>query len=391
MQCNFCGTFLPVGAKHCPFCGAPVSQPGPLQESLSPPPVSQADRTVRAGPSNLQAERVMPAEPYDPPVPLASSANAYPPPPYYANSQQPPYVVPQPPPSPPQRQPPRSGRGLSRGMIALIVLALLLMCGGVGLIYYTTVSHPAQLHAQATATAQTQQTREAQATAQANAQATGTAVAYANATATAQAQATAEVVATATALQNIYNSATAGAPALNDALSGNTASNWDEDQAQGGGGCTFTGGAYHASLFSRGFYFPCFARNTNFSDLAFQVQMTITQGDAGGLIFRANSSANKFYIFLLGSDGTYDLFISQDNNHSLELAYGSSPAIHKYAGHTNLITAIARGNNIYLYVNKQYISSVSDATYKSGQIGVFAEDRTNPTNVAFSNAQVWKL
>ena len=169
--------------------------------------------------------------------------------------------------------------------ILLIVLALLIMFSGFGLIYYSTVYHPNQLHMQATATVQTQQTRVAQSTATANAQATGTAVAIANATATAQAQATANAVATATALQNIYNSATQGGPVLNDSLSSNTGSNWEEDQAQGGGGCAFTGGAYHASIDQKGFYFACAAQNTNFTNFAYQVQMTITKGDAGRISF----------------------------------------------------------------------------------------------------------
>ena len=98
------------------------------------------------------------------------------------------------------------------------------MFSGFGLIYYSTVYHPNQLHVQATATVQTRQTEVAQTTVTANAQATGTAVAIANATATAQAQATAAAVATATALQNIYNSATQGSPVLNDSLSFNTGS-----------------------------------------------------------------------------------------------------------------------------------------------------------------------
>ena len=341
------------------------------------------------------------AGPYTPP-PASSSPNvygpsAYPPtpaqPPYYAGSQQPPYAALQQPfPPPPQQPPKRARRGLSRGMtILLIVLALLIMASGIGLIYYSAVYHPAQLHAQATGTAQTMHTAEARATALANAQATGTAVAIANATATAQAQATAQTVATATALQNIYNSATSGTPALNDALAGNSGSGWDEDQAQGGGGCAFTGGAYHASLFSKGFYFPCFARNTNFSNFAFQVQMTITKGDVGGLIFRANSSANKFYAFRLGTDGLFDLFVAKYSAHTTDLSYGNSSAIKRDAGQTNLLTVIARDSNIYLYVNKQYVGSVSDGTYQSGQIGLFVSDRTNSTDVAFSNAQVWKL
>lgn len=291
-----------------------------------------------------------------------------------------------------QEQATQPGPGLSRGMtILLIVLALLIMSFGIGLIYYSIVYRPAQLHAQATATTQALQTREVQGTATAGTQATGTAVAFAHATATTQVQATAEVQGTATALQNIYTSATSGSPTLSDSLAGNNGSGWDEDQAQGGGGCGFTGGAYHASLYSKGFYFPCFAQNTNFGDLAYQVQMTIIRGDYGGLIFRAKSTASKFYVFRLESDGIYDLFVSQDNNHTTELSYGNSPAIHKYAGHSNLLAVVARGNNMYLYINKQYVSTVSDDTYKSGQIGVFAEDHTNPTDVAFSNLQIWKL
>jgi hypothetical protein len=275
--------------------------------------------------------------------------------------------------------------------ILLIVLALLIMFSGFGLIFYSTVYRPNQLHMQATATVQTLQTREAQGTATANTQATGTAVAIANATATAQAQATADVIATATALQNIYTSATSGSPVLSESLGFNTGSNWEVDQAQGGGGCGFSGGAYHASVDTKGFYFACAAQNTNFANFALQVQMTITAGNAGGVFFRGNRSASQFYLLGFGSDGTFDLFLSKSQNGGKDLNFGSSPAIKKGAGQTNLVTVVARGSNIYFYVNKQYAGSVNDNTYKSGQIGVFADSHTTATNVAFKNVQVWKL
>ncbi|HCP75134.1 MAG TPA: hypothetical protein DIU08_10885, partial [Ktedonobacter sp.] len=207
----------------------------------------------------------------------------------------------------------------------------------------------------------------------------------------AQAQATANVIATTTALQNIYTSATNGSPALHDSLSANTGSNWEEDQAQGGGGCAFTGGAYHASIDQKGFYFACAAQNTNFSNFAYQVQMTITKGDAGGVFFRGNRSASKFYLLSFARDGTYDLFVSKDQNHSTDLSFGNSSAIKQSLGQANLITVILRGNTIYFYVNKQYAGSVNDSTYKSGQIGVFVDAHTTATDVAFTNAQVWKL
>jgi hypothetical protein len=295
-----------------------------------------------------------------------------------------------PPPVLPRR--PQRRAGLSRGMtILLVILALLIMSSGFALIYYSTVYHPNQLHMQATATSQTSQTMVARVTATANAQATATAVAIVNATATAQAQATANVIATATALQNIYTSATQGTPALSESLGFNTGSNWDEDQAQGGGGCSFTGGAYQASLYSKGFYFTCIANHTNFSNFAFQVQMKIIRGDSGGLVFRGNNAAAKFYVLRVGRDGTYDLFTTKDMTHSTSLAYGNSPSINKNLGQGNLLAVIARGSSIYFYINKQYVGSMTDGTYQSGQIGVLAEDNTNPTDVAYSNLQVWKL
>ena len=431
MQCTSCGATIPPGAKHCPSCGTPVYDasafqetsrpspqfpsgqtppggsyaPGTYQEAVLPPTNSSSDRTVQAGSSQPGSSMVPPPNSYGQP--------SYPPQPPYAAPQQPsqpPYVAPQQPPmyagSPPpsfnQQQtapfqqptppPAQPKRGLPRiALIAAVLVAVILIAGGVSLIYYTTVYRPNQLHAQATATAQTTQTMIARATGTANAQATGTAVAISNATATANAQATANVQGTATALQSIYTQATNGNPALNESLATNTNSNWDVDQAQGGGGCAFTGGAYHASLLAKGFYFPCIAQNSNFGNFAFQVQMNITSGDYGGLIFRGNTSAAKFYSFRVGHDGSYSLFVSTDNTHSSGLLAGNSPLLKQGTGQTNLITVIARDTNLYFYANKQYLGSISDSTFKSGQIGFFAEDNTNPTDVAFSNLQVWQL
>lgn len=407
MQCSSCSTTLPPGARNCPACGTavyasspteetflslpgsrpesalPASSspyaPGPYQKSVQPLPATQPGNSFQAGPYTPGQPAAPLPNPYE--QPGYSSAQQ---PPLYLGSQQPPYT---PPPLPPT-QPQKARQGLSRGVIILlIVLALLIMFSGFGLIYYSTVYHPNQLHMQATATAQTLQTRAATA----NAQATGTIVAMANATATAQAQATANVIATATALQNTYSSATQGSPVLNDSLSFNTGSNWEEDQAQGGGGCAFTGSAYHASVDQKGFYFACAAQNTNFTNFAYQVQMTITKGDAGGVFFRGNCSAFHFYLLSIAQNGTFDLFISKDQNHSSDLNFGNSPAIKKGRGQTNLISVVVRGNSIYFYVNKQYAGSVINNTYTSGQIGVFVDAHTTATDVAFKNAQAWKL
>ncbi|GAC1559007.1 MAG: hypothetical protein NVS2B2_18500 [Ktedonobacteraceae bacterium] len=306
--------------------------------------------------------------------------------------QTPMYGTPLPPPLTPYPPQPQAKKALSRGIIALIlILTLLLVSSGVGLIYYSAVARPAQLHAQATATVQTILTNDARSTAIANTQATGTAVAFSNATATAQAQVTAQAQATVTALQAIYTQATQGTPALSSSLAAQDNNNWDVNDTTDGGGCGFNGGTYHSTLFSKNFYFPCFARSTNFSNFAFQVQMTINQGDEGGLVFRGNSDLAQFYLFSIDQKGTYRLYVSKDSTHNTSIAQDTSAAIKTGTGQSNTLTVIAKGGTLYLYINKHYIGSASDSTYSSGMLGVFASNASTTTDVSFSNAQVWTL
>jgi hypothetical protein len=265
------------------------------------------------------------------------------------------------------------------------------MGSGFWLIYYTTVSHPAQLRVQATATIQARSTTEANVAGTAAAQTTGTAVAQAKIAATAVAQQTAQAQATATAFQNLYTKSTAGAPDLDSTLSAQDGANWDVYDAVGGGGCAFSGGSLHASVMQKNYYVPCFASNSNYSNMAFQAQMTIVSGSEGGLIFRGNQTTSQFYIFRVSQDGSYSLYVSKDDKTSTAIVDDSSTAIKKGVGQTNLVTVIAKGSNIYLYINKHYVGSVSDTSYTGGKIGIFGSNSSNATDVAFNNVQVWPL
>jgi hypothetical protein len=363
--------------------GNPPAQSGFSQGNITETPFSAPTEQIPS-PRLPNTEHITGTAPADYGLPGYAPQQSYfpPPTPYYAppsapyydtsSSAQPPY---------PQQwdQPPRVTR--SKKMLALLAALLLIpMLGGFGLLYYVQVARPAQLHAQATATV-----------AAANAHATGTAQAYASATASANAQATAQVVATATARQAIFNQATAKTPALTSALAEQDGAEWDVYRAQGGGGCAFTAGALHASVFQQQFYVPCFAQATNFSNFAFQVQMTIVKGDEGGLIFRANDATSKFYLFRIGRDGYYSLNVSKDSDHNMPIAFDSTTAIKTSLGQPNLLTVVAQGKNIYLYINKQFVGSAVDSTYTGGKIGVFAADHTAATDVAFTNARVWTL
>ncbi len=329
--CTNCGTLLPSGGPICPTCGQKIFD------------TSSSSRSVET----------------------KTVAGSYGPPPMQYQSLS------------PQKE-------LSRTTTILLgVLALLVMSSGFGLIYYTTVAHPAQLQAQATTTVQTILTSNAQS----RVQATGTAQALVHATATSQAIAQA----TSTALQSIYTSSTSGTPVLNSSLAFQDGNGWDLYDAVGGGGCHFSGGALHSSIFQKNFYVPCFAQTTNFGNFAFQVLMTITQGDEGGLIFRANDIASRFYYFRVARDGTYGLNISKDEKNSTPLIEDNNSAIKTALGQPNLLTVVAQGSNIYLYINKQFVGSTNDNRYGAGKIGIFAGNNGNATDVAFTNAQVWTL
>jgi hypothetical protein len=280
-------------------------------------------------------------------------------------------------------------------IILLIVLVLVLLAGS-GLIYFVGVYQPQKMHADATATVNAQITSTAQANASATANVLATSTAQANATATAHASATAAASATATAYQAILSQATSGTAALNDSLSAPSSNNWDQLSASNStqsGSCAYAGGAYQSSMPTKGYFQPCYAEAPTFSNFAYQVQMTIKQGDEGGILFRADTTNSKFYLFRITQSGAYDLFVYIDNQgtHAKNLLSNSTSLFKQGLNQSNTITVIAQGGNLYFYINGQYIDNVNNTTLNSGKIGVFGESNTNSTVVAFSNAEVWKL
>jgi serine/threonine protein kinase len=261
---------------------------------------------------------------------------------------------------------------LSTAMIIVLAAALLLIVGG-SVFAYSGVYLPYQ--------------RQVQATAAVNAQITETAQAYAKATTTARAQATA----TRTALMDVYTQATSGTPTISDPLNAPDNYGWTRSNSSGGK-CDFVDGAYHSRA-QVGYFSSCYAAATNFTDLAFQVEMTIISGTSGGIIFRGQTSGT--YNFYVNTDGTYNLLKINDNGQSLiptPLRSGSSAAIHTGLNQMNVLTVVTHGSTFYLYVNKQFVNTASDDSYKSGEIGVGANSSdTSGTEAVFRNVQVWQL
>src|SRR5258708_20073101 len=78
--------------------------------------------------------------------------------------------------------------------------------------------------------------------------------------------------------------------------------------------CQFTGGAYHAIEPQKGNFHTCFAQSTDFSNFVYEVQLTISTGDYGGIVFCADSTHLKFYYFSIGRDGHFYFSSFVDGN-----------------------------------------------------------------------------
>ena len=134
----------------------------------------------------------------------------------------------------------------------------------------------------------------------------------------------------------------------------------------------------------------CNAEATTFSDLAYQVQMTILKGDRGGLFFRQVGAQGPYYYFSITLTGSYELDASTGKNLTI-LRKGTNPAIKAGLNQANVLAAVAQGSVIDLYVNAQHIAQIRDTISSTGLIGVAADASHQPAEVAFSNVQVWAL
>ena len=173
-----------------------------------------------------------------------------------------------------------------------------------------------------------------------------------------------------------------------DSLTGPSALNWDTLAFSAEGSCGYTTGSYHATMAQTDFFTSCMAENTHYSNVLFQVRVTIQSGsgnDSGGLLFR--SSGNSGYRLRIGLDGSYDLVTPTQT-----LVSGTSSAIKTGVGQTNLVAIAAHGSTIDIYVNKMPVATLMDTTFSAGRIGVMGVDFSSvPVNVSFSNAQIWLI
>lgn len=267
--------------------------------------------------------------------------------------------------------------GSSRRSRMLVALVALLIIGSVLSLFFTAYL-PNQQHIQATATARGYATTTARS----------------RATSSAVARATVQVQSTVTAQQALYTQATVGKPTLNDSLQSSNNSDWDaatytDSHKRTIGACNYANGSYFSQA-QTSYFIRCLAEASDYGNLTYQVRITVVDGQTGGLLIRANANGSGYY-FSVSMDDSYSLqkvaVDSNGNSVNTVLVSGNSTAIKR--GQTNLLTIIARGSIMYLYINKHYVDQATDTTYRSGRIGIYADGDTENARVVARAAQVW--
>jgi serine/threonine protein kinase len=365
-------TFLPSGTGYVP--PQPMIPVTPSPSSFSQE-ISQTHRSVSTGsdPSLPIAKPIYTNQPEiiqpGPTEPIFTFATQ--PQPVAIAPRQPPEAV-----SPALLDTSSTGkhRSLSRGrMVLLLALALLVIAGGTGFFYLFYTNQIVTTRTNVLATAQ----------------AIGTSTAQANASAAAQAMAAATTTVIA-ANPNPYPPG-GGTLALYDTLLiENIGSNWDSGSIN----CAFTGNGYHVTAINITHSQICTAESTNFSNFVYEVRMNILQGDVGGVLFRADSSNYKYYLFFVARNGYYNFFVCTGKICNSLVASAFSSAIKQGLNQTNVLTVVALQAKITLYVNGKRLTSVTDSTFSHGQIGLLASPSpgTNDlTEVNYSYVRVWTL
>ncbi len=179
----------------------------------------------------------------------------------------------------------------------------------------------------------------------------------------------------------LYSAATSGTPVLSDPLVAPDNNQWDSFPNS----CIFQDRSYHLLNTHPGTFNICKEEANTFCNFAFQAEMTIISGDGGGLIFRLADGAMER--FRVSSNGSYDFVDPAPNG-----PYGISDAVHQGLGKSNILTSIAQGSTIDIYINGQHIGNLQHSQSPAcGQIGFLALDFSQSADVQFSNVKVWNL
>ncbi len=169
---------------------------------------------------------------------------------------------------------------------------------------------------------------------------------------------------------------------------------------------------------------PFSTTRQHFADFDLRVQATPIEGPLNngyGVIFRLRDSDNtspgddSYYLFLISSDGYYEVKRVIGRDEKLLSAWIESPLVHQGIGATNWLRVVARGDQFQFFINEQPVQvcvpnnpegestyfmgecvegamqdTLTDSAITSGQLGVVALSIDEPgVVVEFDNFLVY--
>lgn len=197
-------------------------------------------------------------------------------------------------------------------------------------------------------------------------------------------------------------------PTLMDPLDGSHPDNWDS-----GPGCQFKQHAFYLTASPSSSIVICFLRNTFVHDFALQVQVQFQPdtdlGEEQGcaLLFRSHLIQQESYEFNMSAYAQLDPItgsVATVHNASLDIQRpgsgeyelkGWTPGSIERLNSPDVLTVIAIGSKINLYINTQPQLTIADNTFQGGQIGLVGNSTFNLFQgtfaVAFRNLKLWEL
>jgi hypothetical protein len=109
-----------------------------------------------------------------------------------------------------------------------------------------------------------------------------------------------------------------------------------------------------------------------------------------GVVFRTADDGKAFYGFTVTRDGRFTLFKYKDPDFSDLITYTNDPAVKKEFA-VNHFKVVAQGNQIAIYVNDQWLNTVSDSSFASGSVGFFINNSAANAKAAFSHLVVSQI
>jgi serine/threonine protein kinase len=183
--------------------------------------------------------------------------------------------------------------------------------------------------------------------------------------------------------EGILAQAKTGTLQLKDPLTTQDNNNWDTTPQN----CAFLNGSYQVTASDKTHPFvACEEQAKTFGNFAYEVKMTIIQGDGGGIIFRDDGQHS--YFFLVGSDSNCRLGIN--NGGQISISSNLNPvSMNTGRDSENTLDIVAHNNNIIFYVNNQPVISFSNQVSTIGRVGVLAFTNAGPAIAGYTQAKVW--